>query len=217
MTGQPDRDALAARLLDAMLVQVPFEGWSSLALRAAAVDTGVDWPTAKRVFPGGVDDVLALWGGRNDQRMGAALAELDLGAMRIRDRIATCVRVRLEALEQHREAVRAALSRASLPHNAPGAARALWRTVDAMWRAAGDSATDFNYYSKRGLLAGVYGATLLFWLEDDSDNRADSWAFLERRIADVMRVPRVISRLRRLAPDPERLLRAFARRYPARR
>ncbi len=212
MTGQPDRDALADRLLDAMLAEVPFAGWTSLALRAAAADAGGDWPTAKRIFPGGADDVLALWGTRNDRRMLAGLAEIDLDAMRIRERIAACVRLRLEALEPHREAVRMALSRASLPHHAPAAARALWRTVDAMWRAAGDTATDFNYYSKRGLLAGVLGATLLYWLEDDSENKADSWAFLDRRIADVMRVPRAMGRLRRLAPNPERLLRAFARR-----
>ncbi len=207
-----DRDALAVRLLDAMLAHVPFEGWSSLALRAAADDVGVDWPTAKRVFPGGVEDVLALWGVRSDQRMIAGLADLDLDAMRIRDRIASCVRVRIEALEPHREAVRLAVARATLPHNAPAAARALWRTVDAMWRAAGDTATDFNYYSKRGLLVGVYGSTLLFWLEDDSENRAESWAFLDRRIDNVMQVPRVMGRLKKLAPNPERLLRAFARR-----
>ena len=207
-----DRDALAGRLLDAMLAHVPFEGWSSLALRTAADDVGVDWPTAKRVFPGGVEDVLALWGVRSDQRMIAGLADLDLDAMRIRDRIASCVRVRIEALEPHREAVRLAVARATLPHNAPAAARALWRTVDAMWRAAGDTATDFNYYSKRGLLVGVYGSTLLFWLEDDSENRAESWAFLDRRIDNVMQVPRVMGRLKKLAPNPERLLRAFARR-----
>jgi ubiquinone biosynthesis protein COQ9 len=212
VTKKKDRELLAARLLDAMLIQVPFEGWTSLALRAAAADVGVDGVTAKRIFPGGADDLLALWGRVCDQRMLAALKPLDLDAMRIRDRIAACVRLRLELLEPHREAVRAALSRASLPHNAPAATRALWRTVDLMWRAAGDTATDFNYYSKRGLLAGVYGATLLFWLEDNSEERAESWAFLERRIADVMKVPRVLSRLRRWAPDPERLLRAFAQR-----
>ena len=212
MTKKKDRELLAARLLDAMLIQVSFEGWTSLALRAAAADVGVDGVTAKRIFPGGADDLLALWGRVCDQRMLAALKPLDLDAMRIRDRIAACVRLRLELLEPHREAVRAALSRASLPHNAPAATRALWRTVDLMWRAAGDTATDFNYYSKRGLLAGVYGATLLFWLEDNSEERAESWAFLERRIADVMKVPRVLSRLRRWAPDPERLLRAFAQR-----
>ncbi|MCH7555772.1 MAG: COQ9 family protein [Proteobacteria bacterium] len=209
MTKRRDRAALADRLLDATLAQVPFEGWTSLAMRAAAVEVGVDWPTAKRIFPGGVGDMLALWGARNDARMIAALADIDLDALRIRERIAACVRVRLEALEPHREAVRAALCRAGLPHNAPAAARALWRTVDAMWRAAGDTATDFNYYSKRGLLSGVYGATLLFWLEDDSENRADSWAFLDRRIADVMRVPRAMGRLKKLVPDPQRLLRAF--------
>ena len=212
MTPKKDRDALADRLLDAMLAHVPFEGWSSLALRAGAADAGVDWPTAKRIFPGGADDVLALWGTRSNRRMLAALAEIDLDAMRIRDRITTCVRVRLEALEPHREAVRAAVCRASLPQNAPAAARAVWRTVDAMWRAAGDTATDFNYYSKRGLLAGVYGSTLLFWLEDGSEDRADTWAFLDRRIADVMRVPRAMSRLKKLVPNPERLLRAFVTR-----
>ena len=210
MTEAEDRDALAARLLDATLAHVPFEGWTSLALRAGAGDAGVDWATAKRVFPGGIDELLALWGRLSDARMVAALADLDLDTMRIRDRIAACVRVRLEAHEPHREALRAACCRASLPHNAPAATRALWRMVDAMWRAAGDTATDFNYYSKRGLLAGVYGSTLLYWLEDNSENRSETWDFLERRIADVMRVPRVMSRLRSLAPDPKRLLRAFA-------
>ena len=218
MTKRRDRAALADRLLDATLAQVPFEGWTGPALRAAAAEAGVDWRSAKRIFPGGIGDVLALWGARNDQRMIAALADIDLGALRIRERIAACVRVRLEALEHHREAARAALCRAGLPHNAPAAARGLWRTVDLMWRAAGDTATDFNYYSKRGLLSGVYGATLLFWLEDDSENRADSWAFLDRRIADVMRVPRAMGRLKKLVPSPERLLRAFGSlRSPKRR
>ena len=212
MSERRDRDDLRDALLDAVLVQVPFEGWTGLALRAAAKDIGVELSTARRVFPGGVGDVLALWGARGDARMLDALAEADLGAMRIRDRIATCVRLRIEPLEPHREAVRAALCRAGLPLNAPAAMRALWRTVDAMWHAAGDTATDFNYYSKRGLLAGVYASTLLFWLEDGSGDRAESWAFLERRIADVMRVPRAISRLKKLAPNPQRLLRAFARR-----
>ena len=216
MSPEMDRAALADRLLDATLAHVPFEGWTSLSLRAGAADAGVDWPTARRIFPGGVDNMLDLWWARNDRRMIAALAEIDLDSMRIRDRIAACVRLRLEALEPHREALRLAVSRASLPHNAPAAAAAVWRTVDAMWRAAGDTATDFNYYSKRGLLAGVYGTTLLFWLEDNSEGRSESWAFLDRRIADVMAVPRAMSRLKKLAPNPERLFRAFARRRPSR-
>lgn len=211
-TALDDRDALADRLLDATLAQVPFEGWTGPALCAGAKDLGVDWPTAKRIFPGGIDDVLALWGVRNDQRMVASLDAVDLGAMRIRDRIAACVKIRLEAQEPHREALRAALSCAALPQNALAAARSLWRTVDAMWHAAGDTATDFNYYSKRGLLSGVYGSTLLFWLEDESEDRLDSWAFLDRRIANVMQVPRAMGRLKKFIPDPARLLRVLARR-----
>ena len=109
-----------------------------------------------------------------------------------------------------------ALTRAALPGNAPGALRALWRTVDAMWHAAGDTATDFNHYSKRGLLAGVYSSTLLYWLDDKSDGYAETWAFLDRRIADVLRVPRALGRLRDCLPDPGRLFRAFAQRRPAR-
>ena len=211
-----DREAVRGALLDATLAHVPFEGWTGAALRAGADDAGVDRATANRLFPGGADDPIALWGARGDGRMLEALADHDLAALRIRDRIATCVRLRLEPLADHREAVRMALSRASLPGHAPAAAATLWRTVDLMWRAAGDTATDFNYYSKRGLLAGVYGSTLLYWLEDNSENRRDSWDFLERRIADVMRVPRAISRLKKLAPDPGRLLRRFARRRSAR-
>lgn len=207
-----EAETLRDALLDATLAHVPFEGWTAAALRAGADDAAVDWPTANRLFPGGADDLLALWGARGDGRMLEALATRDLEALRIRDRIATCVRLRLEPLADHREAVRMALSRASLPGHAPAAAAALWRTVDLMWRAAGDTATDFNYYSKRGLLAGVYGSTLLYWLDDNSEGRCETWDFLDRRIADVMRVPRAMSRLRGLLPNPERLLRAFARR-----
>ena len=148
--------------------------------------------------------------------MTEALAGRDLDALAVRERIATCVRLRLEPLAGHREALRLGLTRATLPGNAPGALRALWRTVDAMWRAAGDTATDFNHYSKRGLLAGVYSSTLLYWLDDRSEGYAETWAFLDRRIADVLRVPRALARLKRVLPDPDRLFRAFAQRRPAR-
>ena len=209
-------DALSRRLLDATLPHVPFDGWSIRALRAGAGDAGVKWPAARRAFPRGVDDMLALWNAEADRRMVEALAGRDLAAMRIRDRIATCVRLRLEPLANHREALRLALTHAALPANAPGALRALWRTVDAMWRAAGDSATDFNFYSKRGLLAGVYSTTLLYWLDDSSEGFTETWAFLDRRIADVLKVPKATARLKRLLPNPDRLFRAFAQRRAAR-
>ena len=209
-------DALRRKLLAASLPHVPFDGWTERALKAGAADLGTKWPAARRAFPGGAGEMAAFWNAEGDRLMTEALAGRDLDAMRVRERIATCVRLRLEPLAGHREALRLALTRAALPGNAPGALRALWRTVDDMWRAAGDSATDFNHYSKRGLLAGVYSSTLLYWLDDRSDGYAETWAFLDRRIADVLRVPRALDRLKRILPDPDRLFRAFARRRPAR-
>jgi ubiquinone biosynthesis protein COQ9 len=112
----------------------------------------------------------------------------------------------------HREAVRRALGLLALPHNAPVAATTLWRTVDAIWYAAGDTATDFNYYTKRGLLAGVYSATVLYWLEDRSEGLADTWTFLDRRIGDVMRVPQALGAIRdRLAAFPNPFKPFFAK------
>jgi ubiquinone biosynthesis protein COQ9 len=114
----------------------------------------------------------------------------------VRKRIAAAIRVRLEQAAPHKDAVRRALTVLALPTNAPAALRSLYRTVDAIWRAAGDTATDWNFYSKRGLLAGVFSSTVLCWLDDTSEGHAETWAFLDRRIEDVMRVPKLTARLR---------------------
>ncbi len=189
------------KLLAATLGHVPANGWSDGALRAGARQAGVELVTARRAFPRGIADVMAFWSRENDRLMVAELDRRELGAMRVRDRITTGVRVRLELNREHRKAVCLALSRAALPHHAPEALSALYRTVDAIWRAAGDTATDFNFYTKRALLAGVYSSTLLYWLDDGSDDFAATWAFLDRRIEDVMKVPKVLGRLRGLMPD----------------
>jgi ubiquinone biosynthesis protein COQ9 len=115
--------------------------------------------------------------------------------LKIRERVALAVRTRLLQHAAHREALRALAAFLALPAHAGLATRCLWRTVDAMWRAIGDTATDFNYYTKRALLAGVYGSTLLVWLDDSSEGFADSFAFLDRRIADVMTIERGKARL----------------------
>ncbi len=197
------------KVVDATLRRVPFEGWTDRALSAGARDAGVELSAARRAFPRGVADILAWWSADGDRRMLADLERRDLAAMRVRARIAAAVRVRLELNREHREAVRLALSRAALPHHAPEATRGAWRTVDAMWRAAGDTATDFNFYTKRALLCGVYASTLLYWLDDSSEDFSATWAFLDRRIADVMRVPKALGTLRKCMPDPERAFRAF--------
>jgi ubiquinone biosynthesis protein COQ9 len=142
-----------------------------------------------------------------------ALEAMDLAGMRTRARVAAAIRQRLSAVAPHREALRRALGILALPHNAPRAAELTWRTVDAIWWAAGDTATDWNFYSKRGLLAGVYGATLLRFLEDRSEGCAETWEFLDRRIEDTLRIPQALASLRaRLPrlPDPFALLRGCA-------
>jgi ubiquinone biosynthesis protein COQ9 len=111
---------------------------------------------------------------------------------------------------RHREAIKSACSFLAMPHNAALALRVLYRTVDAMWYGAGDTSTDFNFYTKRALLAGVYSSTVLYWLNDKSTGAADSWAFLDRRIDEVMQVPKVLGKLGAVTsrlPNPFRIAR----------
>jgi len=176
------------RLLEAALVHVPFDGWSRRSLFAGARDLGVEPGLARRLFPRGGDDLLAQLERWADRRMLAQIDADALAAMRIRERIGTLVRARLEALAPHREAMRRAVAARLLPGNALAGCTSLWRTVDLMWSVAGDKAEDYNYYSKRSLLAAVWTSTFLFWLEDRSDGFRDSWAFLDRRIGDVMQI-----------------------------
>jgi ubiquinone biosynthesis protein COQ9 len=178
---------------------VPFDGWTARALDAAVADAGLPPGAAARLFPGGLAQVAEQVSDWADRRMLARLAVLDGASMRMRERIATAVRARLEVLAPHREAVRRLLGYLALPGNVALSLRLTYRTVDAMWYAAGDRAADFSFYTKRALLAGVHGATTLFWLADRSEGFADTWAFLDRRIDDVMRIPKLRGRLEKSA------------------
>ena len=207
----PDIDAARRAILLAALPHVPFEGWTAAALAAGARDLGRDEADALLAFPEGGLEAVVFWSRDADRAMLETLAGMDLSGLRTRDRVVAAIRHRLAAVAPHREALRRALGLLALPHNAPRAADLTWRTVDAIWWAAGDTATDWNFYSKRALLAGVYGATLLRFLEDRSDGGTDTWAFLDRRIADTMRIPKAVASLRETLsrlPDPFALLRA---------
>jgi ubiquinone biosynthesis protein COQ9 len=208
-----DHDAARAAIIAAALPHIPFDGWTPETLRRAAAEAGYDPLTALRVFPRGPLEAIEAWVALADRRMMAALESRGLDKLKVRERVALAVRTRLEALTPHREAVRRALALLALPHNAPLGASMVWHTVDAIWYAAGDTATDFNYYTKRGLLAGVYSATVLYWLEDKSEGCADTWKFLDRRLADVLRIPQAFGRLRdRLASFPKAFRPFVARR-----
>jgi ubiquinone biosynthesis protein COQ9 len=210
---RPTTEHLAAErraILEKALDHVPFDGWTKRSLRQGAADAGFDDTLLRRAFPGGPAGAIEFWSTETDRAMAAALAEQDIAALKIRERIATAVRWRLEAAAPHREAVRRTLSYLGQPQHAGLGLRCLYRTVDEMWHAAGDTATDFNFYTKRGLLAGVYTSTLLFWLDDESEDHEETWSFLDRRIADAMRIPKVTGRLRqipRAVPRPRRFVR----------
>jgi len=190
-----DPEARREAILLAALDHVAFDGWSRKALAAGAIDAGFAPAMARADFPGGAVEAIETFATLADRRMEAALGAMDLAALPVRARVRAGVKVRLEQNAPHREAVRRAVIWLALPVNAAVAAKTLYRTVDAIWRAAGDNATDYNFYTKRALLAGVYTSTLLCWLEDDSDGFAATWGFLDRRIDEVLRVPRAMARL----------------------
>lgn len=183
------------RLIEAALPHVVFDGWSTATLDAAVAESGVDAGLARLAFPrGGVDMALAFHR-RADRELADNLAAADLAGMRVRDRIAHCVRRRIELVSEHREAVRRGVTLLALPVHAPEGARAIWETADIIWAACGDTATDYNWYTKRMILGSVYSATVLYWLGDQSPGSAGTWAFLDRRIADVMRFEKTKAQL----------------------
>lgn len=208
-----DTVELRDRILEAMLFHVPFDGWSERSLRSGAVDAGLPADDGLRAFPTGMLEVAEHFCDWGDRRMAAELAKRDLAALRIRERIAAAVRTRLEVVAGHREAVRRVIAFLALPQNGVAGAACTYRTVNAMWYAAGDNATDFNFYTKRGLLASVYGATVLYWLADGSEGAADTWAFLDRRIEGVMKFSRVQGRLSGILADVGNRIVRLRRRY----
>jgi ubiquinone biosynthesis protein COQ9 len=179
-------------ILDACLREAVFDGWTSGTLTRAAESVGVSGFDAKRIFPKGIADVLDYFAARSDARMTETLRrEYDLSKMKIRDRIATAVMVRLRENAAHREAIRRAVGYYAMPWNAAAGLKHLYATVDAMWFAAGDTSTDYNFYTKRLLLANVYTSTLTVWLDDQSPDVADTQAFLYRRIENVMQIEKL--------------------------
>ncbi len=208
-----DRSAARERLMLAALVHVAFDGWTATALAAGAGDVGLDEIDARRLFPGGAAEFLRAFAEWADARMVARMTADDVEAMRTHERIKTADRARKQAVAPYREAVRRGLGHFALPANAASGLKTLYRTVDAMWYAAGDRAADFGFYTKRALLAGVFSTTLVYWLDDASEGNEATWAFLDRRIDDVMRIHRLSGRVERVAgalPNPFRLFAAFA-------
>jgi ubiquinone biosynthesis protein COQ9 len=210
-------DELRLALAPAVAEAVAFDGWTELAVTNAAEFEGADPEVARFAFKGGAMAMIAAWIASIDRAMAAALPAETLAGLKIRERIRTLVQFRLDALAGKEEALRRALAIMAMPHNAVASLRLGWSSADAMWRLAGDTATDYNHYTKRMTLGALYASTLAVFAHDDSEGHAETRAFLERRIEDVMRFEKAKAQL--LRPDAERfsLARFLGRlRYPAR-
>lgn len=212
-----DWDEKRIRLLEATLSHVPFDGWTDASLRRAAEDAGLSAADVLDAFPGGAIEALELFLADADRKMIADLESADLAPLKVREKVLLAIRRRLERALPHREAVRRGLAALALPQNAPLALKSLYRTVDAVWFGIGDTSTDWNFYSKRAILAGVYGAAVLYWLDDRSEGQEKTWDFLARRLDDAIKVPRSLGqsfdRLRKLASDFPNPLRRFDRAF----
>jgi ubiquinone biosynthesis protein COQ9 len=207
-------DELKAKLAPEIAANAAFDGWGDEALTITADAAGVDPGVAKLAFPDGAVDMIDAWFAHVDAVMVAAVP--DVASMKVRARIAALVEARLTAVEPDREALRRALAVLALPQNLARGARLGWRTVDTIWRTAGDSATDYNHYTKRAILLGVYGATVSVFLDDESEDLADTRAFLSRRIDGIMRFEKAKAGFVKRTENLPSLSRFIGRlRYPA--
>jgi len=178
-------DELKMRLVDAALIHVAFDGWGPASFEAAIADSGIDPAVAHAICPRGAIDLAAAFHRDGDRRMTEALGAADLSDMRFRDKVAYAVKLRLQLCDD-KEAVRRGSTLFALPQNAGTGSALIWGTADAIWTALGDRSDDINWYSKRATLSAVYGATVLYWLGDDSEGHEATWSFLDRRIDNVM-------------------------------
>lgn len=182
-------------LLDAALAHVPFDGWSEATFRAAVEDAGQDPAAARSACPRGATDLAAAFHRRGDEAMAERMKSADMTGMRYSDKVAAAIRFRLEAAED-REVLRRGVTFFALPQHAAEGSALIWGTADRIWTALGDTSDDLNWYSKRAILSGVYGSAVLFYLGDTSEGHAATWAFIDRRIADVMRFEKFKSQVR---------------------
>lgn len=228
MTSTPDfadmtLEELRIALAPDIAASAIFDGWNETALIAAAEMAGADVDIAKLAFP---DDgpgasramnMIEAWVTSVDQAMEAEWPQERLAELKIRERIRVLVAFRLDAVEHIDEAVRRAMAIMAMPQNAARSVHLGWRSADIMWRLAGDTATDYNHYTKRAILAGIYSATLAFFVNDDSEGKAKSHEFLGRRIDGVMRFEKFKHKLTSGDREMPSLTRFLGRlRYPSR-
>ncbi|QLC25587.1 COQ9 family protein [Parasphingopyxis algicola] len=201
LPDDPTLDEIRSHLAPIIAGHAAFDGWTEEAVERAAHDAGADPGAAKLAFPKGATDMIDAWFAHVDTEMASSFSAQELAAMPVHKRIRAAILERLDIVRPHKEALRRAIAILAMPQNVPLAGKLGWRSADAMWRLAGDTATDFNHYSKRTILAGVYGSTIMVWIDDESEGEAETVAFLDRRLGNVAQFEKLKKKLR---GDPDR-------------
>tara|TARA_B100001057_G_scaffold450298_1_gene492222 strand:- start:1217 stop:1876 length:660 start_codon:yes stop_codon:yes gene_type:complete len=211
-------DELRLALAPGIAEAAVFDGWSNEALDMAADQLGADRDVARLAFKDdGAMGMICAWIETIDRQMAIDLPAENLAEMKIRERIRSLIQYRLDAVAGLEESLRRALAIMAMPQNAARALRTGWSSADVMWRLAGDTATDYNHYTKRAILASIYGATLAIFVDDESEGKAETRAFLGRRLDGVMKFEK--AKAKWLNPERESfsMSRFLGRlRYPAR-
>lgn len=217
LPADPTLDEIRAAIAPCLAIHAAFDGWGKKAVASAATELGVDPDVAGLAFKGGAMDMIDAWIASIDAEMERRLPPEKLAKMKIRDRITALIEARLDIAAADKEGQRRALAIMAMPQNLPRTAKIGWRAADYMWRLAGDTATDFNHYTKRMTLSAVYSSTLAVFIDDDSENYADTRAFLARRIDNVMKFEKVKAQAKSQSENFPSLSRFIGRlRYPTR-
>lgn len=195
---EPGDSALKEAVLKAALKDAAFDGFTESVLAKAGQEAGADQVALTRLFPEGPLSLIEYFSVSIDEAMEKKLAATDLNACKIRERIKIAVMTRLWLLESHKEAARRAAATLTLPMHAALGAKLMYRTVDAMWRVVGDTSTDFNFYTKRAILAGVYGSVLVRWFSDMGEDDSATEVFLDARIENVMQFEKFKAKARKV-------------------
>jgi ubiquinone biosynthesis protein COQ9 len=210
-------DEICELIAPRLATNAAFDGWNDQAIESAAFEVGIDADIAKLALKGGPMTLIDAWIGSVDVEMAKRLPPETLNTMKIRDRITTLIATRLEITAPDKEGQRRALAIMAMPQNIPSATRIGWRTADRMWRLAGDTATDLNHYTKRMTLSAVYASTLAVFVNDESEDFADTRAFLDRRIGNVMQIEKIKAQAKSRREYVPSLSRFIGRlRYPPR-
>ena len=195
-TENLDNYQLRFDLVRAMLTHVPFDGWTWEAMEQGAIDIGFEKKKTsslrikifKDLFKNGPIDFIDVFSEIIDLEVKENYNLIEFKPERVPEKIKKIIMIRLNLCQRYKEAVRSSISLTAIPVNARASLKILYRTCNSIWRIAGDKSTDFSFYTRRISLAAVYTSTLLFWLNDNSNNNIETEFFLERRLKDISKI-----------------------------